>query len=159
MRIDVLIEYDHRFSRITFSSKATRYCETRASNIGLSRPEIGDFYQELVEFIGEAREDVEILRKEFSEEPTRKGCVMRIINPFEPATFEPLPAFQMISHFSHMILAHFYPRTWLWRMKIPFITTYDLTLKVPGYNFFNPLKKAEFENLLRRKFKKTTFVS
>jgi len=159
MTIDVLIEYDGKLSEVTFSSKTVHYSETRPARIGLSRQLNGDSGYEMVEFVGEDWELVENVHDLFKAEPSRKGWVLRVINPLASATFEPFPAFQMISHFAHVLLSKYYPKTWTWRMSIPFITTYDLTLKVPGYNFFNPQKKAEFEKLLRGKFKNMLFIS
>ena len=159
MRIDVLVEYDSRFSRITFSSKATQYSETRASNIGLSRPENDNFQEEYIEFVGEEIEDVRIINEEFSKEPSRKNQILRVVNPFEPATFEAFAAFKMLEFFSIVLVHRFYPKTASLRFSVPWLITYDLTLKVPGYNFFNPQKKAEFEKLLRRKFKRVSFIS
>lgn len=159
MKIGVLIEYDKKLSEVTLSSETVKYSETRPARIGLSRQSNGDSDFEMVEFVGEDWEFVKNVDEHFAREPSRKGWALRVVNPFEAATFEPLPAFQMISHFSHILLAKYYPRTWTWRMNVPFITTYDLTLKVLGYSLFNPQKKAEFEKLLRKKFKRVSFIS
>lgn len=159
MRIDVLVEYDKTLSEVTFSSKATQYRETRTSNIGLSRPVNGNFYEEYIEFVGEDIEDVRIINEEFLKESSRKNQVLRVVNPFESATFEAFAAFKMLEFFSIVILHRFYPKTASLRLSIPWLTTYDLTLKVSGYNLFNPQKKAEFEKLLQKKFKNVSFIS
>lgn len=159
MKVDILIEYNEKLSEINFSSIATNFNEERPSTIGLSHPMHKDFDYEMIEFIGENQEGIEIIKKEFLQEPTRKDHILRVINPFESSTFEPIAASQMIDFFSRYILAKFYPKTWEWRRIIPFFIRYELTLKIPGYKFFEPKKKLEFEKLLRSKFKQISFVS
>jgi hypothetical protein len=61
--------------------------------------------------------------------------------------------------FSIIVIAKFYPKTWTWRRILPFTNRYEITLKIADYNFFDPQKKLEFEELLRAKFKKAFFVS
>ena len=157
MKVDVLIEYDEKLSEITFSSIATNFKEKRPSTIGLSYLKNKNNDYELIEFIGENQEGIELIKKEFSQEPTRKDHILRVINPFELSTFEPIAASQMVEFFSRYVLAKFYPKTWEWRRIIPFFISYKLTLKVPGYNFFEPIKKAEFEKLLRQKIQRCIF--
>lgn len=159
MKIDILIEYNEKLSCVTISSKTAQFSLTRESNIGLSHPLDGNSGDEYIEFIGEDFKDAMLIREEFYKEPSRKGYVLRVIDPFEPTTFESYAAYKMTEYASIKALAMLYPRTWSWRFKIPWLTTYDLTLKVPGYNFFNPQKKAQFEKLLRKKFKNISFVS
>jgi len=159
MRIDVLIEYDEKLSEVTFSSKTTQYGETRPARIGLSRFSNDDSGHEMIEFVGEDWEFLKNVHDLFNAEPSRKGWILRVVNPFESHTFEPTPMFQMVHHFSLFIFAKYYPKSWTWRKNIPFITTYDLTMKIPGYNFFNLQKKTEFEKLLRDKFKNISFVA
>lgn len=159
MKIDVLIEYDAKLSEVTFSSKAAQYTETRTSRIGLSRPEQEDISSEQIEFVGEDWEIIKKIEDWFPNEPRRKNRILRVINPFESQTFEPLLAFRMVNHFLMVIRAKVYPKTWTWRGLIPFLDKYQITLKIPGYNLFNPQKKIEFEKLLHTKYKNVSFVS
>jgi hypothetical protein len=159
MKIDVLIEYDEKLSEVNFSSKATQIKEKRPATIGLSHPTHKSFEVEFVEFVGHDRKDVEIIRDEFNKEPTRKDHVLRVINPFEPATFEPYALFCMVDFFSIYVLHTFYPRTFSWRREIPLLNPFEITLKIPGYKFLDPQKKAEFEKLLRKKYKRVSFIS
>lgn len=159
MKIDVLIEYDEKLSEVTFSSKATQFTETRPARIGLSHARTDDLKIEMVEFIGEDWEFVQNVHELFHKEPSRKNWVLRVINPFEAATFEPEALFRLIYHFSMCISAKFYPKTWTWRCFILFLVKYEITLKIPDYNFFNPHQKAEFEKRLFAKYKHVSFIS
>lgn len=159
MKIDVLIEYDPKLSELTVSSKAAQFNETRTARIGLSRPKNEDISSEQCEFVGESWEVIKKIENYFPTDPTRKDKILRIVNPFESATFEPRLLFHMIKHFSMYILITLYPKTHFWRMFVPFLDRYEITLKIPGYNLFNAQKKAEFEKLLRAKYKHTTFDS
>lgn len=159
MKIDVSIEYDAKLSEVTFSSKAAQYTETRTARIGLSRPKNEDISSEQVEFVGEDWEIIKKIEDWFPNEPTRKDRILRVVNPFESATFEPVPAFRMIDFFLLVIRYKIYPRTALLRRIIPLFDKYEITLKIHGYNLFNPQKKAEFEKLLHKEYKHTTFIS
>lgn len=169
MKIDVLIEYDAKLSEVTFSSKAAQFSETRTARIGLSRAKHEDISSELIEFVGADWETIKKIEDWFSKEWTEKehtgkertgkDYILRIINPFESATFEPVPAFRMIDYFLLVTRYKIYPRTAFLRMLIPFFDKYEITLKIPGYNLFNTQKKIEFEKLLRANYKHTTFVS
>ena len=159
MRIDILIEYDAKLSEVTFSSKAAQFTEIRPARMGLSHAEHEDISLEKIEFVGESWEIVKKIEDCFPTEPTRRGYILRIINPFESATFEPLPAFRMTQHFIRLIRHKLYPKTYLLREIIPFIDRNEITLKIPGYNLFNPPKKAEFEKLMYAKYRHANFVS
>ena len=113
----------------------------------------------MIEFVGENWEYLKNIHDVFQREPARKDRILRVVNPFESATFEPSPMFWMIDFFSTYILAKFYPKTYAWRMQFRFITKYELTMKIPGYKLFNPQKRLEFEKMLRIKFKPVTFIS
>jgi hypothetical protein len=159
MMIDVLIEYDKKLSEVTFSSNAAQFTERRTARIGLSRPKHKDISAEQIEFVGESWEIIKKIEDWFPNEPTRKDQILRIINPFESATFEPLPAFRMIQHLIWLVRQKIYPKTYILREHIPFLDKNEITLKIPGYNLFNSQKKAEFEKLLLARYKYTTFVS
>ena len=159
MKIDILIEYDAKLSEVTFSSKAAQFSETRTARIGLSRPKNEDISSEQIEFVGEDWEIIKKIEDWFPNDPTRKDRILRVVNPFESATFEPVPAFRMIHHLIRVVRHEIYPRTFLLRQLIPFLDKNEITLKIPGYNLFNPQKKAEFEKLLRERYKHTTFIS
>jgi hypothetical protein len=159
MKIDVLIEYNEKLSEVTCSSKATQFTQTRPARIGLSRSVLADSDHEMVEFVGEDWEQLEIMHDLFRAEPTRKNHTLRIVNPFEPATFEPYALYRVIDFFSTYVLAEFYPKTWSLRKDIPFLNSYEMTLKIPAYKIFNPQKKEEFEKLLRKRYKRVSFVS
>ena len=169
MKIDILIEYHPKLSEVTFSSDAAQFTETRPARIGLSRGKNEDLELELIEFVGEDWEIIKKIEDWFSKdwtgkewtgkERTGKDYILRIINPFESSSFEPLPAFRMIQHFIRLIRHKIYLKTYMPRELIPFLDRNEITLKIPGYNLFNPQKKAEFEKLLRARYKYTTFVS
>lgn len=159
MKIDVLIEYDGKLSEVTFGSKAAQFSETRTARIGFSRPKHEDINSEQIEFVGESWEIIKKIEDCFPTEPTGKERILRIVNPFESATFEPKALFRMIDHFLRVIRHKIYPRTALLRELIPLFDKNEITLKIPGYNLFNAQNKAEFEKLLRVKYKHTTFVS
>lgn len=159
MKVDVLIEYNPKLPEISFSSTAARITETRTAWIGLSRPKHTDTGLEQIEFVGEDWETIKEIEAAFPAEPTRKDYVLRIINPFDSSTFEPLYAFRTAAFFILIIRYKLYPKTALLRKLIPLFDRYEITLKIPAYNLYNPQKKAEFEKLLRKEYKHTTFVS
>ena len=159
MKIDILIEYDAKLSKVTFSSNAAKFTETRTARIGLSRPKHEDISSEQIEFVGEDWEIIKKIEDHFPNEPTRKDRILRVVNPFESATFEAVSAFRMIRHFLLSIRYKIYPRTVLLRRLIPLFDKYEIMLKIPGYNLFNSQKKAEFEKLLHKEYKHTTIVS
>jgi hypothetical protein len=159
MRFDVLIEYDKKLSEVTYRSKAAQFTKTRPSRIGLSRPFDGDPAHEMIEFVGEDWELVKNIHNLFRKEPTRKDQVLRVVNPFEPATFEPRVAYMMIVFFTISILQKFYPRTWKWRFEVPWFDSFDITLNIPGYDYFDPEKKAAFEKMLRKRYKRLSFIA
>jgi hypothetical protein len=154
-----LIEYDAKLSEVTFSSNGAKFSETRPARIGFSHKTDGKFDGELIEFVGENWNFVENVDEMFRNEPIRKGWVLRVVNPFESATFEPGALFRMVDHFLRVIRHKIYPRTALLRELISIFDKNEITLKIPGYNLFNPQKKAAFEKLLRAKYKHTTFIS
>lgn len=159
MKIDVLIEYNDELSEVTFSSQAAQFTQTRPARIGLSHFKGDKNKFELIEFVGEDWEFVRSIEDLFSKEPTRKDCILRVVNPFEPATFEPEPAFRMIDFFARYILAKIYPKTWELRVLLSFFRIPQITIKIPAYKLFNPEKKLEFEKLLRKRYKNVSFVA
>lgn len=159
MKVDVSVEYNKRASEVTFSSKATQFTQTRPARIGLSSAIGDDSGDEIVELVGENWEFLKTVDDMFQKHPSSKNRKLRLINPFEPATFEPVALFRMIDHFSSYILAVFYPKTWTWRRILPLLNKYEITLKIPDYNFFNPQKKVEFEKLLYANYKNTAFIN
>lgn len=159
MKIDVLIEYDAKNSKVAFSSSATRFWEKRPATIGLSHSPNTDYNHGFIEFVGEDQKGIEIIKKEHLQQPSRKGHILRIVNPFESNSFEPFALFCMIRHFSTYIFAQHYPKTWEWRQNFSWLDKYEITLKIPDYQFFEPMKKMEFEKMLKSEYKRVTFVS
>jgi hypothetical protein len=158
MKIDILIEYHPELSEVTISSNAAQFTETRTARLGLSRPKYENLDAEQIEFVGESWEIIKKIEDWFPNEPTRKDRILRIINPFEPSEFEPERTFRMIQHFIRLIRLMIYPKTCMIREIIPFLDRNEITLKIPGYNLFDPQKKAEFEKILLARYKHTTFV-
>ena len=159
MKVDVLIEYNPKIPEITFSSTAAQIAETKTAWIGLSRPKHKDTGLEQIEFVGEDWETIKKIEASFPAEPTRKDYLLRVINPFESLIFEPLYAFRVVTFFILTIRYKLHPKTVLLRRLIPLLDKYEITLKIPGYNLYDPQKKAEFEKLLLKEYKHTTFVS
>lgn len=159
MKVDVLIEYNEKSSEVTFSSKATQFTQTRPARIGLSHPKFEKYETELIEFVGEDWEALKNIPDLFKNDPNRKDWILRIVNPFESSTFEPYALFRTIDFFAIYILAGFYPKTWTWRRILPLLNKYEVILKIPDYNFFNPQKKSEFEKLLYANYKNTAFIN
>lgn len=159
MKIDVLIEYNAKLSEVTFSSNAAKFSETRPARIGFSHKTDDKSDGELIEFVGEDWNFVKNIDEMFLNEPSRKNWVLRVVNPFESATFEPEALFRMIDHFLRVIRHKIYPRTALLRELIPLFSKTEIMLKIPNYNLFNVQKRVEFEKVLLAKYKHTTFVS
>lgn len=157
MKFDVLIEYDKKSSEVTFSSEATQFTQTRPARIGLSHPKFEKYETEFIEFVGEDWESIKNISDWFKTEPSRKDQILRIVNPFEPTTFEPFALFRTIDFFSTYIFADFYPKTWNWRKLFPIFNKCEIKLKIPDYKLFNSQKKAEFEKLIQTKYKRISF--
>lgn len=158
MRIDVLIEYDKKLSEVTFSSKATNFSQIRPAIIGLSHPKFENQHHEMVEFVGESWKLIKEIPGLFENDPNRKDWLLRIVNPFESATFEPYALFRMVDFLATYLAAMHYPKTWSWRKPFSLIN-FQITLKIPDYRFFNPQKKVEFEELLHEQYKKVSIIS
>lgn len=159
MKIDVLIEYNPKLSEVTFSSNAAQFTATRAARLGISRLKHEDINSGQIEFVGESWEVIKKIEDWFPNDPTRKDRILRIMNPFESSEFDSELTFRMIQHFIRYIRLIIYPKTCMIRENIPFLDKNEITLKIPGYNLFDPQKKAEFEKLLLAKYKYTTFIS
>ena len=158
MRIDVLIEYDEKHFEIIISSIVAQFAQTRPSWLGLSRHITDESKFEKIEFVGENWNLVKTLKSLWEIEPIKEDRFFRLVNPFSSSTFEPETAYRVINHFSLLTLAQIYPKSWNFRCRIPWIDSYEITLKIPSYSFFEPLKKEYFEKLIRDKYKQVKFI-
>lgn len=143
MKIDVLIL--HNGQNITVKSEAARYNETKPATIGFSKSENED--AELIEGIGEQWTTSE-LKQLAVKQRGEDNRIYRVINPFSFESFEPGAAYRTVQYYCFKVHEIIRPKTYLFRSFLK-LDRFEITLKLPEYNFVSADKRKEFETQLR----------
>lgn len=136
-------------------SNAANFNETRPATIGLSR--VANENSELVESIGEQRTTDELKSLAIKERGV-DNRIYRVINPFSYDSFEPGAAYKIVQFFCFKFHRIIRPQTYLIRSLLGF-DRYEITLKLPYYNFVSADERKNFETLLRKLTKKFSIES